>query len=142
MTRHYSAVTTIEARARLIPHGPALLDSDNTRPRATARYSVRYPAVHPSAEFGILPEIALLGLGFETLLSDMSGYWMVYRTLSIALGVTLGIVTFYAQSKLYGEYKRSGLYKALIVAALTAIPSPLVLLLIPAGLIGIREAGI
>jgi hypothetical protein len=56
---------------------------------------------------------------------------------SVAGGIVLGIIAFMAQKKWYGDDKESALRKALMVALLTAIPSPLpYFLFVPAGILG------
>jgi O-antigen/teichoic acid export membrane protein len=56
---------------------------------------------------------------------------------SIPVGVVIGIITFMAQKKWYGDDPESALIKALIVAFLTAIPTSLPgYLTIPSGIVG------
>ena len=56
---------------------------------------------------------------------------------SILAGFVLGIITFMAQKKWYGDDNESAAIKALVVTLLTAIPSPLpYVLFVPAGLVG------
>jgi hypothetical protein len=57
---------------------------------------------------------------------------------SIAAGVVLGIITFMAQRKWYGDDNDAAIIKALIVGILTAVPSPLpYVLFVPAGIVGL-----
>ena len=57
--------------------------------------------------------------------------------LTVLAGVVLGVIVFLAQRKYYGDDKECALIKALIVALLTAIPSPLpYALFVPAGVVG------
>jgi len=56
---------------------------------------------------------------------------------AMCAGVVLGVITFLAQRKYYGDDNQASLIKGLIVALLTAIPSPLpYALFIPAGVVG------
>lgn len=49
----------------------------------------------------------------------------------------LGVITFLAQRKWYGDDNESAMIKGLILAFLTAIPSPLpAILYVPSGIVG------
>lgn len=57
--------------------------------------------------------------------------------LSMLSGAVLGYITYKSQMKFYGDDAEAAKIKALIIAVLTAIPSPLpYMLFIPAGLVG------
>jgi hypothetical protein len=88
--------------------------------------------------FGLHPAMALLTVIVNT---------MVFGTglitggigwaLSIPVGIVLGIITYLAQKKWYGDDQESAFIKALILAFLTAIPTSLPgYLTIPAGVVG------
>jgi magnesium-transporting ATPase (P-type) len=64
--------------------------------------------------------------------------WGVGWLTSIPVGIVLGIITYMAQKKWYGDDHDSAIIKALIVAFLTAIPTSLPgYLTIPSGVIGL-----
>ena len=88
--------------------------------------------------FGILPSIAFLTLVVDMML--FGGEVLSLGTIlpiSIAAGAVLGIITYKAQIKWYGDDKESALIKGLILAFLTAIPTPIpAALYLPAGLVG------
>ena len=57
---------------------------------------------------------------------------------SIAAGIVLGYITYKAQITWYGDDRESAKIKSLVVALLTAIPTPLpAILYVPAGIIGL-----
>jgi hypothetical protein len=57
---------------------------------------------------------------------------------AIGAGIALGVIVFLAQRKYYADDNDSALIKALIVALLTIIPSPIPFaLFIPAGVVGL-----
>ena len=58
--------------------------------------------------------------------------------ISIVSGLILGIIAYMAQRKWYGDDKDSAIIKALILAFLTAIPTPLpAILYVPSGIVGL-----
>jgi hypothetical protein len=88
--------------------------------------------------FGLHPAMALLVVVVNTMVF-VSGFgtmgvgWLT----SIPIGVVIGIITFMAQKKWYGDDPESAFIKALIVAFLTAIPTSLPgYLTIPSGIVG------
>lgn len=88
--------------------------------------------------FGIHPAMASL-----TLIVDMMLFGGEVATLgailpiSFAAGVVLGVITFLAQKKWYGDEAETAFIKALIVGFLTALPSPIpVVVYVPAGVVG------
>ena len=88
--------------------------------------------------FGIHPAIAFL-----TLVVDMMLFGGEIATMgailpvSIGAGCILGFIAYLAQRKWYGDDKESALIKALILAFLTAIPTPLpALVTVPSGIVG------
>ena len=88
--------------------------------------------------FGLQPAMAFLTVVADTMIfaGDVASAGLV---LPVALGAAalLGVIVFLAQRKYYGDDKECALIKALIVALLTAIPSPLpYALFIPAGVVG------
>jgi hypothetical protein len=89
--------------------------------------------------FGIHPAIAFL-----TLVVDMMLFGGEIATLgailpiSIVSGLILGVIAYLAQRKWYGDDKDSAIIKALILAFLTAIPTPLpAILYVPSGIVGL-----
>jgi hypothetical protein len=60
--------------------------------------------------------------------------------LSVPVGVVLGVITYKAQRRWYGDDRESAFIKGLVVGLLTAIPTSLPgLLTIPSGLIGLAH---
>jgi len=88
--------------------------------------------------FGLHPAMAFLTVASDLMLHAadvVSGGLLI--PFSALAGVVLGIITFMAQRKWYNDDNQSAIIKALIVALLTAIPSPLpYVLFVPAGLLG------
>jgi hypothetical protein len=100
--------------------------------------------VHPTAArgfaqlFGLHTAVAALTITMDVMLHTAvivtAGLLIPF---SAAAGVVLGIITFIAQRKWYGDDRDSALIKALIVGILTAVPSPLpYMLFVPAGIVG------
>jgi len=88
--------------------------------------------------FGILPSIALLTLAVDTMLfaGEIASMGLILP-ICCAAGCLLGLITFLAQRKHYGDDNEAALIKGLIVALVTAIPSPLSgLLSVPSGIVG------
>ena len=88
--------------------------------------------------FGLLPSMAFLTVVADTMIfgGDIvtAGFML---PVAMCAGVVLGVITFLAQRKYYGDDNQASLIKGLIVALLTAIPSPLpYALFIPAGVVG------
>ncbi|WP_263377230.1 hypothetical protein [Granulicella aggregans] len=92
-----------------------------------------------TSKFGLHPGMALLTVGVDTMLfaSDIAtAGFIIPLTLAVAAG--LGVVTFMAQKKWYGDDNESAFIKAAIVAGLTAIPTSLPgFLCAPAGVVGL-----
>jgi hypothetical protein len=89
--------------------------------------------------FGLHPAMAFLTIVVDTMVfsGDIISAGLL---LPVAFGAAavLGVITYLAQRKHYGDENDSAVVKALIVALLTAIPSPLpYALFIPAGLVGL-----
>ncbi len=89
--------------------------------------------------FGIHPAIAFL-----TLIVDMMLFGGEIATLgailpvSIGAGCVLGVIAYLAQRKWYGDDRGSAAIKGLILAFLTAIPTPLpAILTLPSGIVGL-----
>jgi len=89
--------------------------------------------------FGIHPTIAFVALLVDLML--FGGDVMTMGALlpvSIGAGFVLGIITYLAQRKWYGDDKEAASIKALILGLLTAIPTPLpAALYIPSGIVGL-----
>jgi hypothetical protein len=113
---------------------------------AHPEYPQEYPLAHQhnmaargfGQMFGLHPGIAFLIIIADTMIFSgdiISGGLL----LPVAFGgaAVLGIITHMAQKSWFGDDDRNALIKALIVALLTAIPSPLpYVLFVPAGLVG------
>ena len=89
--------------------------------------------------FGIHPAIATL-----TFIVDMMLFGGEVATMgailpvSIGAGVMLGLISYLAQRRWYGDDKDSAAIKALILGFLTAIPTPLpAILTVPSGIVGL-----
>lgn len=89
--------------------------------------------------FGIHPAIATL-----TFLVDLMLFGGEVATMgailpvSIGAGAALGVITYLAQRKWYGDDKDSAAIKGLILGFLTAIPTPLpAILTVPSGIVGL-----
>ena len=110
-----------------------------------------YPQAYPLAHrhnlaargftqmFGLHPGMAFLTVVVDSMVfsADIASSGLL---LPVAFGaaVVLGIITGMAQKAWYGDDNNSALVKALIVALLTAIPSPLpYMLFVPAGIVGL-----
>ncbi len=88
--------------------------------------------------FGLLPGMAALTVVTDVMLhgADVVSAGLLIP-FSILGGGVLGYITYKSQLKHYGDDEESAKIKGLIVAFLTAIPSPLpYMLFIPAGLVG------
>ena len=121
---------------------------------STAYPATTYPASQPWQDKGLSPHhMATRGftkffglhpaIAAATVMSDLMLHAAVVVSggllipFSIAAGLVLGVITYLAQQKWYDDDSESALIKALIVALLTAIPSPLpYMFFIPAGIVG------
>ena len=91
--------------------------------------------------FGLDPRIAFLTVVVDAMLfgTDVATLG-AGALLSVPVGVVLGIITYKAQRRWYGDDRESALIKGLVVGLLTAIPTSLPgLLTIPSGLIGLAR---
>ena len=88
--------------------------------------------------FGLQPAMAFLTVVADTMIfAGDVGSGGLLLPVAIGAAVVLGVIVFLAQRKYYGDDKECALIKALIVALLTAIPSPLpYALFVPAGVVG------
>jgi hypothetical protein len=89
--------------------------------------------------FGLLPGMAFLTVATDIMLhsADVASAGLLIP-FSIMGGGVLGYITYKSQMKFFGDDDEAAKIKALIVAFLTAIPSPLpYMLFIPAGLVGL-----
>jgi hypothetical protein len=82
---------------------------------------------------------AFLIIGVDTMLFPSVGLSLgTLWPVALGAGVIVGFITYRAQRHWYGDDKESARIKALIVAFLTAIPTPLpYALFIPAGIVGL-----
>jgi hypothetical protein len=109
--------------------------------------SAGYPAwAHHAARargfsqmFGVHPAIAFLTLIVDLMLFGGEVATMgAILPVSIAAGGVLGLITYLAQRKWYGDDKDSAAIKGLILGFLTAIPTPLpALLTVSSGIVGL-----
>lgn len=92
-----------------------------------------------SQMFGIHPAIAFLTLVVDLMLFGGEVATMgAILPVSIGAGGVLGLIAYLAQRKWYGDDKDSAAIKALIIAVLTAIPTPLpAILTVPSGIVGL-----
>ena len=94
-------------------------------------------------KFGLHPAMALLTVTVDAMLFGgdlVAAPFFIPLTVAVATG--LGVVTFMAQRKWYGDDNESAFIKAFIVAGLTAIPTSLPgFLTIPAGIVGLFHKG-
>lgn len=83
--------------------------------------------LHPAMAFlTVVVDVMLFGSGMDILLPA-----------SCAAAMVLGLITFLAQRKWYGDDSESAFIKALILTFLTAIPTPLpAFIYVPAGIVG------
>ena len=112
-----------------------------------------YPAVLPhqplahhvarahgfSQIFGVHPAIAFLALMIDLMLfgGEVATLGAILP-ISIGAGLVLGLITYMAQRKWYGDDKQSAAIKGLVLGLLTAIPTPLpAILSIPSGIVGL-----
>jgi hypothetical protein len=89
--------------------------------------------------FGILPSLALLTLAVDAMLftgeaATLGGTLPI----SCVAGAVLGLITFLAQRKWYGDDTEAAIIKGLILGFITAIPTPLpAILYVPSGIVGL-----
>ena len=111
----------------------------NPRPYFRFQGGASRPNKGFSQNFGLDPRIAGLMLIVDLMLNagDVVSMGLLVP-FSVAAGVVLGYITYKAQMNWYGDDKESAKIKAIVVALLTAIPTPLpAILYVPAGILGI-----
>lgn len=89
--------------------------------------------------WGLHPGITLLVLVIDTMLfgAQIASLGALFPV-ALAVAGVLGFITYRAQLRWYHDDSQSAAIKALIVALVTAIPSPLpAFLYVPAGLVGV-----
>lgn len=89
--------------------------------------------------FGLDPRIAVLTFVVDTMLfgGTVVSFGLLIPIAMIA-GVVLGLITYRAQIRWYGDDREAALIKGCIIGLLTAIPTPLpVLLYLPSAVIGL-----
>lgn len=89
--------------------------------------------------FGVHPTIAFVALLIDLMLFGGEVATMgALLPVSIGAGFVLGVITYLAQRKWYGDDSETAAIKALILGLLTAIPTPLpAALYIPSGIVGL-----
>jgi len=94
-----------------------------------------------SQTFGLHPAVAAATLAVDLMLE--SGTIVTFGALeviSLLVCLPLGVITFMAQRKWYGDDNETAFIKAMIIALLTAIPSPIpAILYVPAGIVGLMR---
>jgi len=111
----------------------------NPRPYFRFQRHTSSPNKGFSQNFGLDPRIAGLMLIVDLMLNagDVVSMGLLVP-FSVAAGVVLGYITYKAQMNWYGDDKESAKIKAIVVALLTAIPTPLpAILYVPAGILGL-----
>jgi len=122
--------------------GPAYITATPARILADAPFRLETPPASPGKlvrVFGLDPRIAFLTLVVDVMLNAADTVTAgMLLPVSVAAGIVLGYITYRAQLHWYGDDQESARIKAIIIALLTAIPTPLPeLLYIPAGLVGL-----
>ena len=89
--------------------------------------------------FGIHPAVASLTVIVDLMLFGGEVATMgAILPVSIGAGAVLGVISYLAQRKWYGDDKDSAVIKALVLGFLTAIPTPLpAILSLPSGIVGL-----
>ena len=89
--------------------------------------------------FGLHPGIAFLTLVVDAMLFGGDVATMgALLPVSIGVGALLGVITYKAQMRWYGDDKESAAIKGLILGFLTAIPAPLpAIFSVPSGILGL-----
>lgn len=124
------------AKVTSVPQIPGAVGN----PRPYFRFQSNPPPTRGfSQTFGLDPRIAGLMLIVDLMLNAGEIVSMgLLVPFSIAAGIVLGYITYKAQMNWYGDDKESAKIKAIVVALLTAIPTPLpAILYVPAGILGL-----
>jgi hypothetical protein len=89
--------------------------------------------------WGLHPGITLLTLVLDTMLFGANAATLgAFFPVSLAAACVLGFITYRAQMRWYGDDVEDARIKAVILALLTAIPTPLpAFLYVPAGVVGL-----
>ena len=89
--------------------------------------------------FGLDPRIAILTFTVDMML--FGGAVLTFGLMipvSLVAGIILGFITYRAQMKWYGDDRESALIKGVIIALLTAIPTPLpAIVYVSSGILGL-----
>lgn len=140
MTPNYSRKTVEETDAYRAPFEPyEEVDTSPPRVRFAENVNPHHVAARGFAQmFGLVPGIALLLVIVDLMLHGAAvmtaGLLIPFSFLG---GIVLGYVTYKLQKALYGDDDEIAKAKAIIVALVTIIPSPLpYALFIPAGIVG------
>lgn len=140
LTPNYSRKTVEDADTRRIPFEP-YEEADTSPPRV--RFPPNANPHHLAARgfaqmFGLVPGGAIAVVITDVMLhgADVLSAGLLIP-FSLLGGVALGYVTYKLQKAVYGDDEEIAKSKAIVVALLTAIPSPLpYALFIPAGVVG------
>jgi hypothetical protein len=125
------------SRLASVPQIPS--QNGNPRPYFRFQRDASRPNNGFSQNFGLDPRIAGLMLVVDLMLNagDIVSMGLLVP-FSVAAGIVLGYITYKAQMNWYGDDKESAKIKAIVVALLTAIPTPLpAILYVPAGILGV-----
>lgn len=116
---------------------------------ATSARKVPFPLpskpMHPAAHgfgqiFGLDPRITFLTFLVDMMLfgTGAATFGLATLVLSLPAGVILGVISYWAQMKWYGDDRESAMIKAAILGLLTAIPVPIPkLVYLPSGVVGL-----
>ena len=115
---------------------PYTIDSQEVEGSEPSRSEPSPPVIHNDSPqvrgrsfdqlWGLHPGIALLALVIDTMLFGGALATMgAILPLSLAVGVVLGLITYRAQKRWYGDDDENALIKAAILTVLTVIPTPL-----------------
>ena len=89
--------------------------------------------------FGLDPRIAFLTFVIDLMLFGGAVLTVgLLIPIALVVGIVLGFITYRAQMKWYGDDRESALIKGVIIALLTAIPTPLpAIVYVSSGILGL-----
>ena len=131
MTPKYNAQETDDARASEFQSSPRSPGLSGLNPHQVAARGF-------AQTIGLLPGMAVVTVGVDLMVQSAAIISAgLLLPVSIGVGAVLGFITYRAQMRFYGDDDEAAKIKGLIVALLSAIPSPLpYVLFVPAGLVG------
>lgn len=134
-----NARTTERMDATGVPPSEEVTES---QPLASCPSSAHQVATRSFGQvWGLHPGMTLLTLVVDTMLFGGEAVSLgTSFAISLAAACVLGFITYRAQMRWYGDDSESAALKAVILAFLTAIPTPLpAFLYVPAGLVGLAH---